>query len=125
MKIQFIFAWYDFWVGLFYDREKNRLYFFPFPMLGIIFQFREPKIIPPYQEKEFDIIKLSSRKIVSGTEIEESQFPNDAIERAVFRVQNEILYEIFIHHLRIKRKDFFPNGLEFSSEIYIAKRKSR
>jgi hypothetical protein len=26
-----IFAWYDFWIGLFYDK---RLYVFPIPMIG-------------------------------------------------------------------------------------------
>ena len=26
MKIQFIFAWYDLWIGLFYDKKKNWIY---------------------------------------------------------------------------------------------------
>lgn len=36
MKIKPIFAWYDFWVGLFLDQAKKRVYFFPVPMLGIV-----------------------------------------------------------------------------------------
>ena len=40
MRIRFIFAWYDFWVGLFFDKKKCWLYFFPIPMLGIVFQFK-------------------------------------------------------------------------------------
>ena len=34
-KIGFIAAWFDCWVGAYYNREKHRLYILPLPMLGI------------------------------------------------------------------------------------------
>jgi hypothetical protein len=36
VKIQFIFKWYDLWIGFFYDKKKNWIYFLPIPMIGII-----------------------------------------------------------------------------------------
>lgn len=30
------FAWYDMWIGAYYDRHQNRLYILPVPCLGIM-----------------------------------------------------------------------------------------
>jgi len=35
-----IFAWYDMWVGLFWDRNKKWLYIFPIPMFGLVLKFK-------------------------------------------------------------------------------------
>lgn len=37
-SIRPMFAWYDMWVGAFWDRQKRRLYVFPVPMFGIVIQ---------------------------------------------------------------------------------------
>ena len=41
MKIQFIFAWFDFWIGIFYDQKKHWIYLFLIPMCGIIIKLKK------------------------------------------------------------------------------------
>lgn len=39
MRVRPIFAWYDLWIGAFWDAEKCRLYILPVPCIGIVIQF--------------------------------------------------------------------------------------
>lgn len=39
MKLKLIFAWYDIWIGFFWDSSKCKLYFFPIPMVGVVIHF--------------------------------------------------------------------------------------
>lgn len=41
MKVQVLFAWYDIWIGVFYDKKKNWWYILPIPMIGIILKLPE------------------------------------------------------------------------------------
>ena len=41
MSIKPIFAWYDVWIGAYWNREKHRLYILPLPCIGIVIQFQE------------------------------------------------------------------------------------
>lgn len=39
MKIKFIFAWYDLWIGIYWDRKKRDLYILLIPCFGIVLKF--------------------------------------------------------------------------------------
>lgn len=36
LQIRPVVAWYNLWVGFFWDRQKHRLYFFPVPCFGLV-----------------------------------------------------------------------------------------
>ena len=40
MKIRPLFAWYDMWVGAYWDRDKRKLYILPLPCIGIVIEWR-------------------------------------------------------------------------------------
>ena len=35
-RVRFLFAWYDLWIGVFWDRQKRKLYILPLPCVGIV-----------------------------------------------------------------------------------------
>ena len=39
MRIRPILAWYDAWVGAYWDRKARRLYVLPLPCVGIVIEF--------------------------------------------------------------------------------------
>jgi len=49
MKIKPLFAWYDLWVGAFWDRKLRRLYVLPLPCLGFVIQFNKPDLVEVFR----------------------------------------------------------------------------
>lgn len=43
IDVQFMNAWYDMWVGLFWCEQTRRLYVFPIPFFGIRIQVRRKR----------------------------------------------------------------------------------
>ncbi len=39
MRVKLLFAWYDLWIGAYWDRSGKRLYLLPLPMIGVVIQF--------------------------------------------------------------------------------------
>jgi hypothetical protein len=59
------FAWYDIWVGLYWDRKKRILYICPLPMLVIAVYFPIRWVLP-HKKRLREIELLKPRSIVDG-----------------------------------------------------------
>ena len=42
MTISPVLAWYDLWIGIYWDRTHHRLYVLPLPCVGVCFDFGGP-----------------------------------------------------------------------------------
>lgn len=70
MTIRPIFAWYDLWVGFFWDSRKRCLYFFPVPCIGLKVQFTPP-VVPELDPELMDalssaVVKHCIKKTIEG-----------------------------------------------------------
>lgn len=39
MKVRLFVAWFDLWVGAYWDKKSRRLYILPIPCVGIMLDF--------------------------------------------------------------------------------------
>jgi len=51
MRITPIFAWYDLWVGAYWDATNRRLYLLPIPTIGIVIDLKRPAKLKPLKIK--------------------------------------------------------------------------
>ncbi len=58
MRVRFIFAWYDLWIGAFWDRKSRKLYILPLPCIGVVIDCRPALDIE--QEREWDAMIASA-----------------------------------------------------------------
>lgn len=42
MRFRLLFAWYDAWIGVYWDRKSRSLYVLPVPFCGVVITFGEP-----------------------------------------------------------------------------------
>lgn len=45
-RVRPVFAWYDLWVGVYWDCKGLRLYVLPLPCLGVVFDFNSLGLEP-------------------------------------------------------------------------------
>lgn len=57
-RVRVIFRWYDIWVGLYIDKCRRTLYFFPVPMLG--FKFTKNNVDTPTLKGSVEIMGSQS-----------------------------------------------------------------
>ena len=56
-RLSLMVAWWDFWVGAYYDREKGWLYLFPVPCIGV-----RIKLNPSYNWRECESCGATPRE---------------------------------------------------------------
>jgi hypothetical protein len=80
------FKWYDFWVGIYWDKEKQRVYIIPFPMVGYVIHMRGKESKELEENMKFQLMKcIEAMRIcdvmmkVRNNKRPEYKIPNEAI----------------------------------------------
>lgn len=94
LKIELFFAWYDFWVGLYFNRKEKSVYICLIPCLVIKIYKDTPKKI--------DYLEISSNRFINSTLVI-PEISEEDLERVVQNIMN--------YHEKFYRKQFF-RGLD-------------
>lgn len=70
LKIEFIFAWYDMWIGAFWDKKKRALYVLPLPMVGVVIYWPQARlkvgdVVKGYRHTQYMTIRSVKDDIVT------------------------------------------------------------
>lgn len=108
MKVNLIFAWYDLWIGLYYDRKNNWLYILPFPCCGIVIKFYKKQVAP--EKNDFYLPSGELKELYPEDEEEE-------MDRKIIAVlsSSQLEYE---HFLKTILKNFVPFHCMNEKTIY-------
>ena len=70
MTLELIFAWYDLWVGAYWDRTHRRLYVLPVPCVGFVIQFARStrKIITKGPDVQATGIRVPDEAVAAAME---------------------------------------------------------
>lgn len=82
MKIEPIFAWYDIWIGAFWNREKRWLYVLPFFCVGFVVKFGvglSPRALLPWNRLNRSQRKWLRENNANVTRIRGDQFYSSEI----------------------------------------------
>jgi hypothetical protein len=61
-RVGFVAAWYDFWVGLYWNSAKRRLYILPVPCLGFYIDFASKVKVCAHEP----LLELNGKKITGS-----------------------------------------------------------
>ncbi len=79
MRIRPIFAWYDFWIGLYWSRKDQSLYILPIPCVGLVIDFGQSPARINQRRRE-----LIAKKYRDGLDEEETA-ELDRLQEEFFR----------------------------------------
>lgn len=87
MKVKFRFIWYDFWIGLYWDRDKKTLYVCPLPTLVFIFLFKTTQVNEIIGTIHDDKLKKQTNKERYEEIISNTNFSDDSRRYKQFKEQ--------------------------------------
>lgn len=105
-RIRFLFAWYDFWIGAFWDRQKRRLYLMV-PMIGLVFDWGAARQQPKEVRRLLGDLPRVAAQYMSPEEW----------ERTRANIRGELGYDLGPHSSALLADDRCPEcGLPYQQQ---------
>ena len=104
MRLRWVCAWYDIWVGAYWDRAKRTLYLLPAPCLGVAIEF-------PCSKEALVLQLLSESPDLYGLQL---------VEKSKGRLSRGTVY---VTLMRMEEKEYIVSrkadpGAEVSARLY-------